>query len=477
MNTPFFPALRARFAACRQPLQRLRQHSLCQLEKLVDPFLPPGLLAQEETGVHSRDRIYNKRHTFFAFLYQALNPGCSCRQAVWQILALLGLQELKSAKPDNSAYCQARLSLPLDTLRRARTSIAAAAEKSAALWHGLAPKVIDGTSLSLPDTAANQRKYPQSRSQKPGCGFPLLRMIGVFSLNTGVLLDYALGNKHKQELCMLWKIFDQFRLGDVVLGDRGFGSYVVLALLWRRGVPALFRMHQMRRVDLRQGGRLGKRDRLITWSKPRQKPPWLPRSCWKRVPEQLQVRVLRYSLKCRGYRTRSMTLVTTLLDPKCYPACEVAELYCRRWRIELWFRDIKTSMGMDVLRCKTPTMVHKEIEMFFIAYNLVRCLMLQASTIHNTDIARLSFKGTVDSVRQFSIAIAQARSKRKQQHLLNQLLQIIAQDQVPKRPERREPRALKRRPKPYALLNRPRPLMKDIPHRDHYRKTPNPRPR
>ena len=184
------------------------------------------------------------------------------------------------------------------------------------------------------------------------------------------------------------------------------------------------------------------------------------------------MRVVRFVLEVPGFRTQSVTLVTTLLDPKAYPAEELARLYARRWRIELWFRDIKTSMGMEMLRCKSPQMLHKELEMFFIAYNLIRSLMAEASAIYDVPLERLSFKGTVDSVRQFSVAIAQARSRKKQQQLIRQLLEIMARDQVPDRPGRREPRAVKRRPKPYQLLNRPRHRMKELQHRSKYRKLP-----
>ena len=165
-----------------------------------------------------------------------------------------------------------------------------------------------------------------------------------------------------------------------------------------------------------------------------------------------------------------MTLITTLLDPKLYPAAELAQLYARRWRIELWFRDIKTSMGMETLRCQSPEMIHKELEMFFIAYNLIRCLMADAAQTYNVEIQRLSFKGTVDALRQFSAAIAQARSRKKKNQLIGRLLELIASDQVPERPGRREPRAVKRRPKPYQKLNRPRHLMKEMQHRSKYRK-------
>jgi len=471
MHTPFFPAFRPRLAALGRRVPHLRQQSLCHLELLLHPFLPPGLLSQADEGPNSRDRAYNLRRTFFGFLYQVLNPNCSCREIVRQIQALFALHDQDRLDEGTSAYCQARKRLPLDRLARLRVAVAAAGEKLAELWHDLRPKVIDGTTITLPDTQKNQRAYPQSRSQKPGCGFPLMKLVGVFSLATGVLLDYAKGNKHQSELRLLKGLLDQFKPGDLAVADRGFCSYVLLALLLCRGVHALFRLHQSRPADLRKGQRLGKNDRLFTWCKPNQRPRWLPPSWWKKIPAKLTVRVIRFTLHCRGYRAESITLVTTLLDPQKYPTQDMARLYARRWKIELWFRDIKTSMGMEVLRCKSPQMVHKELEMFFTAYNLIRCLLVEAGAINDVALDRMSFKGTVDSVRQFSLAIAQARSKKKQQQLIAELFEVIARDQVPDRPGRLEPRAVKRRPKPYHRLNRPRHLMKEIPHRNHYRKT------
>src|SRR5215469_13060491 len=192
----------------------------------------------------------------------------------------------------------------------------------------------------------------------------------------------------------------------------------------------------------------------MVWRKPWdwQRPRYLSKAIWKTIPQQLSVRVVRFILDVPGYRVQSVTLVTTLLDPQAYPAQELARLYARRWRIELWFRDIKTSLGMEVLRTQSPKMLHKELEMFFIAYNLTRCLMAEAGAIYDVPLERLSFKGTVDSLRQFSVAVTQARSGKKQKQLVARLLEIIAQDKVPERPGRREPRALKRRPKPYQLL-------------------------
>jgi len=235
---------------------------------------------------------------------------------------------------------------------------------------------------------------------------------------------------------------------------------------------SLFRLHHARPKDFRKGKRLGKNDRLLVWRKPDdwQKPRYMAKALWQLLPKELSVRMVRFTLEIPGYRTKSVTLITTLLDPKLFPAAELAQLYARRWRIELWFRNIKTSMGMEVLRCLSPKMVHKELEMFFIAYNLIRCLMADAAKIHAVPIDRLSFKGTVDSVRQFSVAIAQARSQNMRKELVARLLELIAQDQVPDRPGRREPRAVKRRPKPYQKLSRPRHMMKEMQHRSKYRK-------
>jgi hypothetical protein len=474
MQTPFFPAFRSRLAPRGRRIAQLRQQSLLALDQLFSPFLPPALLAQADEGPNSRERIFTLRRTFFAFLYQVLNPDCPCREVVRQIQALLALGAGPLVDEATGAYCQARSRLPWDILPRLRCAAAAQAQRARQLWRGLCVKIIDGTSASLPDTPKNQAAYPQPGGQLPGCGFPLLKLAGIFSWSTGALLDYARGNKHQHELSLLQKLMHQFKPGDLVLADRGFSTYTLLAILLRRGVQSLFRLHQARPADLRKGKRLGKSDRLFVWLKPSQRPHYLSKALWKAIPEQIQVRVLRFSLCVPGFRVQSVTLVTTLLDAQKYPAQELAFLYAQRWRVELWFRDIKTSMGMEVLRCKTPRMVHKELEMFLIAYNLIRCLMAQASVRHQIDVGSLSFRGTVDALRQFAGAIAQARSRKDQKLLFDRLLEVIARDQLPERSGCHEPRALKRRPKPFPLLNRPRRLYKETPHRNRYWKN-NPR--
>jgi len=474
MHTPFFPQFRARFAACRRRLQQVRQNRLLQLEHLFGQFLPPGLLAPAEEGPNSRERVFSRRRTFWCFLYQVLHPGCPCRKVVRHTRAFFRLHRLGHVAPGTSAYCQARRRLPLDTLTRLRHAVAARVEtllpSAPGDWFGLHPKVIDGTSVTAPDTAKNQRAYPQSRSQKPGCGFPLLKWVGVFSLASGVLLDYVKGNKHQHELALLRQLLDQFKPKDLALGDRGFCCYVLIALFLGRQVQSLFRLHQRRDADLRRGRRLGKHDRLFTWHQPAVKPRYLPNTLWKRVPEELSVRVLRFKLTVPGFRPEAITLVTTLTDARAYLAHELARLYARRWRIELWFRHLKTTLGMETLRGLTPRMLHKELEMYFIAYNLLRALMVEAAALYDVPVEQISFKGTVDATVEYSQALVQARSQKAQRELVADLLAVIAEDLVPERPGRCEPRAVKRRPKPYSLLNKPRCRFKEIPHRSRYRK-------
>jgi Transposase DDE domain len=476
MDTPFFPSWRGRLAAFGQRVRSLRVQPLPHLEKLFSPILPAGLLAQAESGANSRERFYPLRCTFWGFLWQALNPGAPCREAARQIQALFGsASQAGPVDKEGSAYCTARKRLPLPILQRARAAAAAHAEKllppDQQLWRGWRPKVVDGSTLSLADTPANQRTYPQSQSQKPGCGFPLLKLTGLFSLGSGALLGYAKGNKHLAELPLLFRLRQLLQPGDLLLGDRGFCSYVLMALLEMMGVACLFRLHQARPHDLRGGIRLGRNDRLVVWHKPAQKPRYLPKALWRRVPEELTVRVLRVQTRLPGFRTKTVTLVTTLSDAQDYPADELAGLYLRRWGIELWWRHLKISLGMEVLRCHSPAMIHKELEMYLIGYNLIRCLMAEAAALYGQRVERLSFKGSVDAVRQYSPLIAQARSAKKQRGLTEDLLRKLALDLVPERPGRREPRALKRRPKPYQWLTESRRIFQEISHRNSYRKT------
>jgi hypothetical protein len=263
-------------------------------------------------------------------------------------------------------------------------------------------------------------------------------------------------------------LWDELKSGDILLGDRGFSDYVTLALSVLRDVDVVARLHHARPADLRKGHYLGPQDRLVSWNKPKLKASYLKQREWKQLPETLTVRIIRFGVATRGFRPRQITLVTTLLDPELYPKEELANLYLKRWRLELCLRDLKTTMGMEQLRCLSPAMVEKELLVYLIAHNFIRWIMAEAASEHHVPLERISFKGTVDAARQFCHALAQARNRQQRRALRDELLHVLAVDRVPERPGRREPHAVKRRPKPCALLNRPRANYVDIPHRNTY---------
>ena len=471
MQTPFFPAFRPRLAALGRCTQRLRQTTLAQFQDHLRDLLPIHLLSQEDDGPNSRDRCFNVRLTLECFLWQMLKPRTACREVVRQVQALRRLAGQAPIDEDDSAYVQARLRLPKERMERSLEAIAQAAQhriKSPLALQGRPVKVVDGSTAQMSDTPANQKAYPQPSEQTPGCGFPVIKFVVLFCLQSGAILNLMTGNLHSSEQRLFRGLWETLKKGDIALGDRGFGDYVNLAALWARGVDLVARLHANRKVDFRKGRRLGKNDALFVWRKGSHQSDILTPSEWDLLPEQLTVRLIRFTAVIRGFRSRKITLVTTLLAPKDYPASELMDLYRRRWRLELCLRDLKTTLGMEFLRCKSPEMVEKEILAYLIAHNLIRCIMAEAAQTYDQDLERLSFKGTVDAVRQYSAAIAQARSKSMREQLWQDLLINLVRDLVPNRPGRLEPRSLKRRPKPYPLLNKPRHQFKEIPHRSRY---------
>lgn len=242
---------------------------------------------------------------------------------------------------------------------------------------------------------------------------------------------------------------------DILVYDRAGGQFVLAAQLIQRHVDLISRVFK-RRIDWHRGQCLGKNDRLVEWKKGPQKPAYLTPEQWAALPEQLTVRVLKVQVSRPGCRTQQLTLVTTLLDPVPYPVQEIAEAYLRRWRLELCLDDLKTTLGMETLRCLSPEMVQKELLAFLIAHNLLRWVMTQAAAQHQVDLYRISFTGAMDGLRHFASAMAQAKTGQKRRKLWEYLLRSLADDLVPERPGRREPRAVKRRPKAYPRLNQPR---------------------
>jgi len=479
MHTPYFPAWRSRLAALgRRTAQKIRQATLSQLQEHVRNLLPAPLLSSEDEGPNSRDRVFSLGLTLECFLWQMLKPKTACREVVRQVQALFRLGGRGWVDEGDSAYVQARLRLPRERLEKALASTAHTADRRAGdlgRIHGRPVKVADGSSTQLPDTAKNQTKYPQPSGQKPGCGFPVMKFVVLFSLASGAILEVVMASLRHHDLALFRRLYDTFKRGDICLGDRAWGVYGILAALPHQlGVDVVARLHQGRKVDFRKAQRLAKKDGLFTWKKGSNQSQILTASEWDLLPAQITVRIIRFTATVRGHRSCRITLVTSLLDPKLYPAQELIDLYARRWRLELCLRDLKTTMGMEQLRCKTPEMAEKELLAYLVAHNLIRCIIAEAVALHDVDMERVSFKGAVDALRQYSEGMSKARSKKMRAQLWEDLLLNLARDLVPHRPHRQEPRAVKRRPKPYPLLNKPRRQFKEVAHRNRYWKS-NPR--
>jgi len=472
MNTPYFPPFRSRLAPLgRRSVQPVRQATLAQLQQHLRDFLPPWLLSAEEDGLNSRERVFSLRLTFECFVWQMLNPKTSCREVVRQVQALFRLHGQGAVEAGDSAYVQARQRLPRERLEKALAATAQAADQRANVGgqlQGRTIKVVDCSTTQLPDTRPNQRRYPQPGGQKPGCGFPVMRFLVLFSLASGAVLNVVMAGWRNHDLRLFRRVWEQLKGGDIALGDRAYGDYVTLASLPRQGVDVVARLHQKRKADFRKAIRLAKQDGLFEWTKGWQQSDILSAQEWAQLPNQITVRLLRFTATIRGQRARRITLVTTLLDPRLYPAQELMALYCRRWRLELCLRDLKTTMGLEPLRCQSPEMAEKELLALLIAHNLMRCVMAQAAARHGVDLERISFKGTVDAVRQYSVAIGQTRNRKLRRQLWEDLLLNLARDLVRYRPKRTEPRAVKRRPKPYPLLNQPRHRFVEISHRNRH---------
>jgi putative transposase len=441
---------------------RLQQRAAAQPELGLDGILPEAEVQRilDEEGATWKRVVYTPWLTFWAFFWQALSPDHSCRAAVKRIAAWMARRGEKLDDEDTSPYCKARARLPEAVPFRLMRSLGRKSHEGVAEdWHwcGRRVKVVDGTTVSMPDTEANQREYPQSGSQKPGLGFPIARMVVIFCLATGSVLDAAMGQyrgKQTGENALFRRTWEGLSAGDVSLGDRYYGSYFDIALLKRRGVDSVCRLHQRRVCEFGRGHRLGHEDDIVTWTKP-DRPEWMDEATYKDLPATMEVRVLRVHVARRGFRTRVLDLVTTLMDAQIYTKKDLADLYRRRWDAELHLRSIKVVLGLDVLRCKTPEMVRKEIRMGLLGYNVIRAVMAAGCKAHGRVPHRASFKGALQTVLAYAEALQQGTPAQRR-WLWGILLESVAKDEVGHRPDRYEPRARKRRPKPYPLLMVPR---------------------
>jgi hypothetical protein len=412
-----------------------------------------------ECQVKFRQRVFTPVVTLATFLSQVLDSDQSMRQAVARLLADRVARKLPACSPDTRAYSKARQRLPervfAELTRRTGRDVLLEAPPRWC-WRGHDVKVVDGAVVSMPDTPANQKAYPQLASQQPGLGFPMLRLVVLFSLAVGTVLDVALGpckGKHTGEPSLFRSLHHQLVAGDVLLADRYFCGYGHVALVLQRGAAIVMRAHHLRRTDFRRGKRLGPKDHIVTWHKPRQRPQGIDQASYEQLPATLQMRELHFRVPDKNCRSREIVVVTTLLDARAYPKGSLAELYRQRWHAELDLRSLKTVMQMDVLRCQSPAMVRKEIWAHLLAYNLIRKVMAQAAQAYGLQPRQLSFKGTLQTLNAFAECLRNCAAK-DLAPMCQALLAAVAKHRVGNRPGRLEPRAKKRRPKPYPLLKK-----------------------
>jgi hypothetical protein len=415
--------------------------------------------ACREAGHRWRERELGPVTTVKMFLLQILFGNVACNY----------VPHLAGAKVSGSAYCDARARLPLAVLQTLLTRCTQQMARAAAgtgRWLGHRLLLIDGSGFSMPDTPELGAYFGHSGNQRRGCGFPTARWLALMHFGSGLIEKVIAAPLHSHDLSRVTQLHPQLEAGDVLLGDRAYGSFAHLALLVSRGLHGIFRAHQHLIIDFTphrphvagRGSRnpehrprsrwienFGPRDQLVEWFRPSSVPAWLSKQAWAALPLALQVRELRYTIARPGFRVHTVTLVTTLLDPVRYPQEKLAEAYGLRWTIETAFGHLKTTMKMDVLRCRSVEGILKELTMFLLVYNLVRMTVLEAARRQGVSPARISF---ADALRW--LATAQTGDP---------LPDLVVN---PLRPHRLEPRCIKRRPKKFRWLQKPRHRMRQL---------------
>ncbi len=462
-------------AKLSREVERLRDRCPGELSAQLADCIPAGVVG---AGSQSRRRRhFSDEVTFWGFLSQALSEDRSCANALARIQAWLSDHGRVVPSSSTGAFCKARARFPMRLLEGVHSHLLAQLEREVCendLWCGHVAKALDGSSIQLADTPENQASYPQPGGQKPGCGFPVMKISGLLNLSHGGWEQWVSSELDHHDLNHFGDVEEQLDPDDVLVADRAYCSYTLLAGLQAKGVWAVARLHQKRKVDWRRGRKLsGAGDRVVTWDRPKiTNLRNISREAWAQLPEQLEVRLIRTSVIGRDGKTKKVVIATTLLDAGRYSVEDIAQLYADRWQIELRLRDIKTTMGMEELRSRTPAMAEKELSFFAIAYNVVRLLMMRAANRHGGWPQRISFKGTLQVLQNWSGRYRKTHhTPRKSEPIYDEMLAQIASRVVPCRPGRTEPRAVKKRPKPYPLLTAPRGEYKEIQHRSSYRKS------
>lgn len=483
-NTPFlhgFPTLL--FGKTKPLAQQLLMQNAARLRHASPSELSAQLaeeISPESVARHAgtlRRRIYTHAVVFWAFLAQVLDEDGSCAKAVAMVQSWYRRLGVPIPGAGTSSYTKARQKLPKSMLDGIHSEVREGLDRnitSEDLWRGHVIKAVDGFSVQLPDTAENQAQYPQPCTQEAGCGFPVMQGVALLNLCHGGWEQVAESKLDEHELSAMDHLVTFVGKDEVLLSDRAYCSYELIARLSGREAHFIGRHHQARKIDFRRGKKLGPDQRLVKWARPLSQPPGscLSEQAWEQLPEEMELRIIRVRTRNRDGKSKTMYLVTTLLDDSAYPAEEIAGLYFHRWEIELRFRDLKTTMGMERLRTKSPEMARKEMMMFMIAYNAIRLLMLKAAKQEGVNHRRLSYKGTLQVLAAGAADFVGTHNRPKiLGDLKSQMLSQIAQRTVPYRPGRNEPREVKTRPKPFPRLTCARRS-----HPQHFRADEYPKP-
>ena len=449
----------------RRQLQFLQGQYLQGGELPLRSLLSESVVAQALSTIHTewRDRIYPPLVTLWVFLGQVISADHSCRAAVARLVAHRVSQGLSACSSRTGAYCRARMRLPEEFFATITRSLGRQLEDEAQekwLWRGRHVYMFDGSTVSMPDTAANQAEYPQTHKSKPGAGFPIARIGVITSLACGAVLDFGIcpyAGKGTGEVSLLRRLWNVLEPGSVLLADSLMCNWRNIYELTDRGVHVVTRLNKaLRKTDFRKGHRLGKDDHIVQWPKPKMR--GVKGQAYKAMPEYVKVRELRIRVEQAGFRSKEIIIVTTLLDPKEFSKQDLADVFRARWNQELDLRSIKTTMQMDFLRCETPDLVRKEVWTHLLAYNLIRTVMAQAADKHGQQPRTLSFKATAQTMEAFQPFLVSLgrRSHQLREEMYQHLLDTIVVHRVANRPDRFEPRKKKRRRMPYDLLTKTR---------------------
>jgi len=442
---------------------------------LQDPGLPFAniLAAQdmqrafaEQDGLFAQEDIYSTAIVLWAFLAQVLRDGkgAACAAAVADIALYCHQRNRPVPCGDTGDYCRARAKLDPKALRQLVGQVAEDLEDPAHgswLWHGMHAKLVDGFTFTMADTEDNQTTFPQPSSQKTGVGQPIARACAILSLATAAIHDIAVGpyeGKETGETALLRSLLDAFPPGDLVIFDRYYCSYMMLALLIRQGIQVCTRLHQLRPIDFRQGRRLGEDDHLVTWTRPA-RPEWMSETLYVQIPETLTLRELRFSVTEPGYRPQDITVITTLTDPVLYPKQDVADLFGLRWNVELDIETIKKTLNLDYVPCKSPAMVLIHLWVTLLAYNLIRGLIATAAAKHDKQPRQIGFTHACQTVLSAWMDLSTGTCRHPHQ-FWEHALERIAAHKVAHRPGRIEPRVIKRRLQRYPFMQKPRSTLK-----------------